>query len=266
MAQFLALLVACLVLVAVMGDFCPLGTSDETCEADQSSLLAVMAVGAVKSDDHGMSSEESLATGHPRTTGSCDEVLFQGLCYQTCTSMGEMEPRYSPSNCGGWENHLYVKACKKDGSSYPCSGMAPGTDGRPFGKCFGDHEDSQHEPKEAPAMCTQLPRKPLQMGVTWKCSEGRAEPTVEKDGLELTCSCPLPGKPTGPISIIKKHFKSVLTISSLEPCDTGCSSAKGFLRVEGIAYCCPSNKKPTVEKQKSFLGDYKIKCGCKGRI
>ncbi len=84
--------------------------------------------------------------------------------------MGEMEPRYSASNCGGVESHSFVQACNKDGSGYNCSGMAMGSMLRPLGGCFQKFSGLKLE--EPKPMCSHIPGKPSwQKDVMWKCSE-----------------------------------------------------------------------------------------------
>mmetsp|Transcript_61968 Transcript_61968/g.157593 ORF Transcript_61968/g.157593 Transcript_61968/m.157593 type:complete len:264 (+) Transcript_61968:109-900(+) len=262
MARLLMLATMFAAPAAVLGDSsCPADADGEGCDADQSSLLTL-----AKVQMHGGAA--AAAEAESNSTGVCNEMLYQGLCYRTCTDMGEMEPRTSAYTCGGVWNSTFAQSCNKDGSSYTGSGMAPGSGSRTPYKCFGDSSNCKPKPvEESPPICTKLPANPwawpTAAGCSWNCSKGDAKPVLTTSGKELTCSCPMPDKPKP--RWVKETLKSNLTTSSNEPCDTGCSKAKGYLMMDGIAYCCPKNTKPSLKKTGSRNGDYLVRCFCGGK-
>jgi len=236
------------------GGHCPSAAD----ELDEASLL--MRGAATKAHDH----SAVAAAGDANATAKCNEIKFQGLCYRTCTDMGAMEPRRSPSNCGGVNDYNFIQRCNEDGSSTGGSGSAPGLSGRPKGGCFGD--DSASLPsKKAPNMCTMDCKRgaPSTKAEGCKaklcCSDGKSEPQALKLDKDLICSCPL-GKPA-PMPWLPKP-NGVLTTPALKPCNTVCNNAKNWLMVDNIAYCCPQDKQPTVKRQLGGGGDYSMKCSC----
>lgn len=112
---------------------------DEGDEGDQTSLLVRTAATRAVA---------GAAAAGVNGTAKCNEALFQGLCYRTCTDMAEMEPRRSPSNCGGVENYNFIQCCNEDGTSSLGAGSAPGIHGRPLGGCFGNESTSTKPPFE----------------------------------------------------------------------------------------------------------------------
>jgi len=213
---------------------------------------------ATKVHDH------AAAAADANGTAKCNEQKFQGLCYRTCTDMGAMEPRKSPSNCGGVNNYDFIQRCNADGSSSKGSGSAPGLSGRSAGGCFGDDSKCKPSPK-APNMCTTdckrgAPSAKVE-GCTKKfcCADGESEPQAVKKDKNLICSCPLGKKP--PMPWLPKPM-GVLTTPALKACNTGCKNAKSWLMVDNIAYCCPQNKQPTVKKKLLSGGDYSVQCSC----
>merc|ERR1719215_975367 len=127
-------------------------------------------------------------------TAKCNEAKFQGLCYRTCTDMGQMEPRKSPSNCGGVEDYSFLQRCNEDGSSSGGAGSAPGISGRPPMGCFGDTSASFPSP-DAPNMCTTDCQKGAPSAEAkgcqskFCCADGKSTPQPLVDGKAVICSC-----------------------------------------------------------------------------
>lgn len=244
----------------VEGGHCP-SVVDEHEEGDQASLLVRKAT--TKAHDHDRAAEARRTAGGANGTASCNEVKFQGLCYRTCTDMGEMEPRRSPSNCGGVEDYNLLQRCNSDGTSSAGAGSAPGIMGRPMGGCFGDESTSLHS-KAAPNLCTTACKygahKTGVKGSSAKfcCADGESTPQVHADSKDLTCACPLGKKP--PMKWLPEPM-GVLKTTVKKPCNTVCSKANSWLMSDNIAYCCPGNKKPAVSKVPG-IGDYTVQCSC----
>jgi len=203
------------------------------------------------------------ATGTNGTAATCNEMRFQGLCYRTCTDMGEMEPRHSPSNCGGVNNYNFIQRCEEDGSFTAGSGSAPGLSGRPMGGCFGDESALEVSP-DAPNMCTMdckdgAPSTSVSGNErALCCADGKSTPQAIRLEEELVCSCSL-GK-TPPFRWMPEPM-GVLRTPISTPCNTVCNDASAWLMHDNIAYCCPENKKPTVNRKLSGL-DYTTQCSC----
>jgi len=81
---------------------------------------------------------------------------------------------------------------------------------------------------------------------------------VDDESKELICSCSLGIKPKFPWI---PEAQGVLKTKAKKPCNTGCNRARAWLMHDGIAYCCPGNKQPTVAK--AGIGrDYTVQCSC----
>jgi len=256
MARLLMLATMFAAPAAVLGDSsCPADADGEGCDADQSSLLTL-----AKVQMHGGAA--AAAEAESNSTGVCNEMLYQGLCYRTCTDMGEMEPRTSAYTCGGVWNSTFAQSCNKDGSSYTGSGMAPGSGDRKPYKCFGDSSNCKPKPvEESPPICTKLPANPWSWqtaaGCSWNCSKGDAKPVLTKSGKELTCSCPMPDKPKPFDDFVDRALRQRL------------QQSQGILDVGwrtpmASRSAARRKNKPYLKKTPGGWGNYLVRCFCDG--
>jgi len=258
-------LAAYLFVVAGSAEVCD-PTAGDACTADgqeADELQSLLMLTKVTKAQEKARSNTSEAAGF--LFGGCNEQTVAGLCYRTCTDMGEMEsfPRRSISKCGGVYSSKFIQDCTKAGKAAKGSGAAPGTGGRQPGKCFGDALTS-FPSDESPNMCTQSCKKgsktaELEGSRRWCCSKGTEKPTLELDktGKELTCSCPSQKKK---LFFMKDKAVARLTTGKTEGCNTLCTGAKNWFMSNDVAFCCPNNKKPEVSKGGLLNIQFDCKC------
>jgi hypothetical protein len=191
----------------------------------------------------------------------CYEEESYGMCYRACADMDEFSPRISASNCGYRENVSFIQRCNQWGQIEEGRGAAPGTEGRPRGRCFT--KNAPNKPAPLPNMCTlDCPSGCVNSeihGSRFCCSDGKAKPFVSTtSGKDIVCSCPAPKpNPLVPAS------KNVLLTYLPKPCNTGCQDAKVWKVLDGVTYCCPSKHDSMSLRRKFFTPKaYKVQCKC----
>merc|ERR1712064_258049 len=192
---------------------------------------------------------------------SCYEEENYGMCYRACADMDEFSPRISASNCGYREDVSFIQRCNAWGGIETGRGAAPGTEGRPVGRCFDKHAPAR--PSPLPNMCTLdcLPdclKSEFHDGSFYCCSDGKSKPFVNVSGKGITCSCPAPkSHPAQPES------RNVLETYWPKPCNTGCHDSKVWKVLDGVTYCCPEKQDKMHLRRKLFAPNaYKVECNC----
>lgn len=193
----------------------------------------------------------ALRSSQKSGVGGCKETLFQGLCYTACSSMDAMEPRQQLNKCGG-QTGSYAKHCTKDGEQ-ASGGRAPGSGGRNQGQCFGNGYTG-YANGQGQKFCTDTNCAPDAKKSNMFCCDGNDQvaPNVTVSGGTTSCSCPSNNGLFG--------GATTNTLESTGGCSTGCQHADAWMLVMDVAYCCPGNRKPTVNP--TGVSNLVVQCTC----